>query len=40
MEETGEVEMKDVEAVKSTSNGTEAHVTDREEVKMELDEVK
>ena len=39
MEETGEVEMKDVEAVKSTSNGTKDIVRDREEAGMELDAV-
>lgn len=39
MEETGEVEMKDVEAVRSTSNGTEDDLKDKDEAKMELDAV-
>ena len=39
MEQTGEVEMKDVEAVKSTSNGTMDNPRDNEEAEMELDAV-
>ena len=39
MEETGEVEMKDVEVVKSSSNGTKNNPRDNEEAQMELDPV-
>ena len=39
MEETGEVEMKDVEEAKSTSNGPKDDFKDEEEARMELDVV-
>ena len=39
MEETGEVEMKDVEEAKSASNGPKDDPRDKEEARMELDTV-
>ena len=39
MEETGEVEMKDVEEAKSTSNDPKHDPRDKEEARMELDAV-
>ena len=39
MEETGEVEMKDVEEAKSTSNGPKDNPRDKEEARMELDAI-
>ena len=39
MEETGEVEMKDVKDAKSTSNGPKDDPRDKEEATMELDAV-
>ena len=39
MEETGEVEMKDVEEAKSTSSGPKDDLKDEEEPRMELDVV-
>ena len=39
MEQTGEVEMKDVEAVKRTTNGPKDELRDKDEAKMELDAV-
>lgn len=39
MEETGEVEMKDVVEAKSTSNGPKDDLKDQEKARMELDTV-
>ena len=39
MEEPGEVEMKDVEEAKSTSNDSKGNPQNKEEAKMDLDAV-